>query len=175
LTAIGPYVVATGAGSERAYIGGDGAGNDVQVGSFNASVTNVGFWNAASGTRMNLFAKSYVTVSDARLKTDVQPLTGALDKVLRLRGVTFEWAAAPSGDQTKAGESAVAGKRTRNAGMVAQEILDVVPEAVVQDSRGMYGIAYESVISLLIEAIKEQQERLERLERHISGSGGEHS
>jgi Chaperone of endosialidase len=189
-TAIGPYVVAAGAGSERAYIGGDGFGNDVQVGSFTAGVTNVGFWNAASGTRMSLFAQSYVTVSDARLKTDVQLLTGALDKVLRLRGVTFEWAAAASGDQTDADDRASvgtsssptsstrrgrAGTSTRNAGLVAQEILDVLPEAVVQDSRGMYGIDYGSVVSLLIEAIKEQQERLERLERQMSGSGGERS
>ncbi len=53
----GGYILADGLGDEQAYIGGDGAGSDVQVGSFNSAVTNFAIWNEATKTRMNLFAK----------------------------------------------------------------------------------------------------------------------
>jgi len=48
------YVIAYGEGNEQAYIGGDGIGNDVQIGSMNPTVTEVYMWNAASGCHMNL-------------------------------------------------------------------------------------------------------------------------
>ena len=53
----GNFIRVDGAGNEQTYIGGDGAGNDAQLGSFNTGVTNVGLWNAGSNTRMNLFAR----------------------------------------------------------------------------------------------------------------------
>jgi hypothetical protein len=49
----GPYLTVEGAGGERAYIGGDGAGNDVQVGSLNPSVTDIYMYNAGNGTIMH--------------------------------------------------------------------------------------------------------------------------
>jgi hypothetical protein len=49
------YLTVTGFGGEQAYIGGDGLGNDVQVGSVNPTVTDVYMWNTASGL-MNLHA-----------------------------------------------------------------------------------------------------------------------
>jgi hypothetical protein len=51
----GKYIKVNGAGGEEAYIGGDGAGNDVQIGSANASITSVALWNSASGKRMDLY------------------------------------------------------------------------------------------------------------------------
>ena len=157
VTVVGPYLIANGAGGERSYIGGDGWGNDVQIGSFNAGVTNVGFWNVATSTRMNLYAANYVQASDARLKKNVEPLSGALEKVLKLRGVKFDWA-----------EGADDGARL---GLIAQEVLEVVPEAVSKDGKGMYGIAYGPLVSVLVEAMKEQNSRLERLERRQAGRG----
>jgi hypothetical protein len=52
----GDYIRVDGAGGEEGYIGGDGAGNDVQIGSFDPTVVNVGLWNEATNSRMNLFA-----------------------------------------------------------------------------------------------------------------------
>jgi hypothetical protein len=54
LTVSGPWLVANGLGGEQAYIGGDGIGNDVQIGSLNSGVTEVYMWNATSGCHMNL-------------------------------------------------------------------------------------------------------------------------
>src|SRR5262249_11879835 len=60
LHVIGNYIRVDGAGNEQVYIGGDGWGNDVQLGSFNPSVTNVGLWNAATNTRMDLYARNII-------------------------------------------------------------------------------------------------------------------
>jgi hypothetical protein len=54
-TVSGPYLKVAGAGNEGVYIGGDGFGNDVQLGSYNSTVTNVGLWNSATNKYMNLF------------------------------------------------------------------------------------------------------------------------
>jgi hypothetical protein len=60
LHVVGNYIRVDGAGNEQIYIGGDGWGNDVQLGSFNPSVTNVGLWNATTNTRMDLYARNIV-------------------------------------------------------------------------------------------------------------------
>jgi hypothetical protein len=54
------YVIAYGEGNEQAYIGGDGIGNDVQIGSMNPTVTEVYMWNAASGCHMNLHVATLI-------------------------------------------------------------------------------------------------------------------
>jgi hypothetical protein len=86
----------------------------------------------------NLTATGNVTAySDARLKTDIETLDNALDKVTKLRGVSYKRL-----DTQEAG-----------IGVIAQEIENVLPE-VVQD--GAYkSVAYGNVVGLLIEAIKE--------------------
>jgi hypothetical protein len=61
----GSFLRVDGAGNEQAYIGGDGAGGDVQLGSSNPGITNVALWNSASNSRMNLFVKSLVVTGGA--------------------------------------------------------------------------------------------------------------
>lgn len=50
----GQFIVVRGSGNEQAYMGGDGAGNDVQFGSLNASVVNAAFYNPTSRKYLNL-------------------------------------------------------------------------------------------------------------------------
>ena len=102
------------------------------------------------------------THSDARLKTNRQPLTNSLSRVLALQGVTFEWT---HWDQ----------KRTfpgTQMGFIAQEVEKVCPEVVIDskihDENGnridVKGVKYENLVALLVEAIKEQNTRIEHLE-----------
>jgi len=51
----GNYIRVDGAGNEQAYIGGDGSGGDVQIGSSNAAISAVALWNTASASRMDLY------------------------------------------------------------------------------------------------------------------------
>jgi hypothetical protein len=150
----GSFLEVNGGGSERCYIGGDGAGNDVQLGSLNASVANVAMWNTATGY-MALFAKSFNQGSDLALKDNVETLTSCLSKVLALRGVRYSLKAED--------EAAVDKPNTeRHLGFIAQEVQAVVPE-VVSDSRGLLSLSYTSIIPLLVEAIKEQQTQIDAL------------
>ena len=81
----------------------------------------------------------FVATSDIRTKTDISTITGALDKVKALRGVYF----------TRNGET------SRNVGVIAQEVEEVVPEVVHTGSDDMKSVSYGNMVGLLIEAIKE--------------------
>ena len=108
--------------------------------------------------------------SDIRLKKDIQTLNGALDKVLQLRGVSFYW-------KNKEEMAAAKGKDINNfsygfgpekqIGVIAQEIEKVVPELVVTDNDGFKAVKYENLTPLLIEAIKEQNKKIEELEAKL--------
>lgn len=85
--------------------------------------------------------------SDIRLKTNIEPITNALDKVKQLSGITYNWTTELNGD--------------RRMGLIAQEVNKVVPELtfVNKNSPNNYmGIHYDNVVALLIEAIKELSE-----------------
>jgi len=69
-----PYMSVTGAGNEQCYLGGDGAGGDVEIGSRNASIMNVGFWNAAAFSHMNVYGLTFVPDSDRNLKENFKPV-----------------------------------------------------------------------------------------------------
>jgi hypothetical protein len=153
----GSFIRIDGAGNEQAYAGGDGAGNDVQFGSLNANVTNVAIFNAASGTYMNLFAKSFAQGSDGRYKENISDIKGALDKILKLQGVFFDW---KNKSLNKEGR--------RNIGFIAQEVEKVLPEVVCKDNRDIYSIEYTSIIPLLVEAVKEQRVIISQLQEETA-------
>jgi len=96
------------------------------------------------------------TISDSRLKEDIQNIEGALEKVNNINGVTFV--------RKNNGE--------RSAGVIAQELLEVLPEAVKEkelalqtaDGESYYVVEYDAVTGLLVEAIKELTKRVEALE-----------
>ena len=95
------------------------------------------------------------TVSDERLKTDIERIEGALDKVCALSGYTFTY--------KHDGKS--------SAGVVAQEVEKVLPSAVIQKELAFQGeegeqykiVQYDQLHGLLIEAIKELKAEIEDL------------
>ena len=48
-------------------------------------------------------------------------------------------------------------------GVIAQEVKEVLPEVVQQDSEGKYSVAYGNMVGVLIEAVKEQQKQIDEL------------
>jgi hypothetical protein len=94
--------------------------------------------------------------SDIRYKTNVAPLENALEKALRLRGVSFDW---------KRDTGAARGFRAgRQIGFIAQEVEKVLPELVSADNHGCKSVAYANVVPVLAEAIKTQEQRLQAVE-----------
>ena len=94
-----------------------------------------------------------IAFSDARVKENIQTLDGALEKTLKLRGVSYN-------------RIDIDDKSTK-IGVIAQEILEVVPEVVSQDANGTYGVSYGNIVGLLIEAIKEQQQQINNQQQQI--------
>lgn len=81
--------------------------------------------------------------SDASLKTDVETISGALDLVMKMRGVRYT--------RTETGIAGV--------GVIAQEIREVVPEVVALNGEGMASVAYGNLVGVLIEVVKELASR----------------
>ena len=89
--------------------------------------------------------------SDGRLKTNVATLSDALDKITALRGVGYDWRRE---DYPGMNFSPV-----HQLGFIAQEIEQVLPEAVTRDPQGRYSVAYAEVIPVLVEAVKEERRK----------------
>jgi len=92
---------------------------------------------------------AYVNTSDRRLKQDIQPITGALDKVLALQGVTFNW--------NKTVNPAMNLDDRNHLGFIAQDVELVLPQAVstANDAMQTKSLAYGDIVPVLAEAIKE--------------------
>jgi hypothetical protein len=145
-------------------------------------------FDAASGTRIDFYVNGAIagafrndgapelhcdgdiiaystTISDARLKEDVETIENASEKVSQLRGVEYTW---------KKGSR----KGQREIGLIAQEVEEVVPSIVrekelvlvsgLDDSSASYKtVDYEKLIALLIESNKEQQDIIAQLEERV--------
>ena len=95
--------------------------------------------------------------SDERLKENIQPLENALDKVLALRGFTYNF--------NEIGQSLGFDGLVRYVGVSAQEVQAVLPEAVkpAPVDSNYITVQYEKIVPLLIEAIKELKEEINEL------------
>ena len=112
-----------------------------------------------NGNASKATAGSWLGNSDARLKKDMQPLTGALDKLKQLEGITFQW------NDTKTGMKRPEGDQI---GFTAQNIQQVFPEAVSTDAQGYLQTAYGTYDALLVEAIKELANQVKELQKEIA-------
>lgn len=108
----------------------------------------------------NIWTSGNVTAySDIRVKTNIELIPDALDKVCQLNGYTFDRT-----DITH-DEHGVPEVPIRQTGVIAQEVLEHLPEAVMGDEEGHYSVAYGNMVGLLIEAIKELKEEIEELKK----------
>jgi hypothetical protein len=110
---------------------------------------------ASTGTSLNvagaIVAAGNVTAySDIRVKANVETITSALDKLDQIRGVTYT-------------RTDLDDKEQRYAGVIAQEIEAVLPEAV-RDLGDIKAVDYNATIGLLIQAVKELTNKVKALE-----------
>jgi hypothetical protein len=97
----------------------------------------------------------WTTWSDRRAKENISTISGALDKVLSMRGVYYNYIK----DETK----------SQHVGFIAQELIDVLPQSVrYAEEIDEYNINYGPIVSILAEAIKEQDIKMKIQEDKIS-------
>lgn len=104
--------------------------------------------NAVFGQNVTVKGNLY-TPSDRRLKTRVETLGNVLKTIDQLRGVRFEYI-----DQTKYASGP-------KIGVIAQELREIYPEMVATGSDGFLKVDYTQLTAVLIQAVKEQQEKLQ--------------
>ena len=162
----GSAVGSIGTKSSNIYIGGgdvtlsfsDAADVIVPTGTDGATRDNaIDLGNSANRWKDGYFsgtvnAANFNTTSDATLKTNVATLTGSLDAVKSLRGVSFDW--------IDSGNSEV--------GVIAQEVEAVIPDVVSTNDQGIKSVKYGNLVGVLIEAIKEQQEQIDALKEQLN-------
>jgi len=96
-------------------------------------------------------------VSDIRTKYDTKLITNSLEKVNSINGYTYSLHR----------EKYTIYNNNRHAGVLAQEIQNILPEAVAETHDGMLGVKYDSLIPLLIESIKELTAKVNDLELRL--------
>jgi hypothetical protein len=98
------------------------------------------------------FSGTITENSSIRYKENVETIKYGLDKVLQMRGVTY--------DKKDNG--------VRETGVIAEEIYEVLPEVVLKNEEGdIDSVSYGRIVGVLIEAIKEQQKQIEELKSLI--------
>jgi hypothetical protein len=95
-------------------------------------------------------ATNFVSTSDENLKDNIQTIDNALEKLSNIRGVSFEWKS----------------DHTQSMGVIAQEVEKVFPSLVMNSD--FKAVNYDGIIGVMIESIKELQERIDKLESHTT-------
>jgi hypothetical protein len=103
----------------------------------------------------NTYSSGGYTSSDIRWKKDLQPLGNILPSVLKLNGYHYNWRTDEFPDMNFDND--------RQIGLVAQEVEKIFPELVKNDSKGYKAVSYEKLSVLLLEGLKEQENKIEAL------------
>ncbi len=93
--------------------------------------------------------------SDLRLKTELSPLNGTLSKLVQIQPVYYRF----KNTEQYPGDKQI--------GLIAQEVEKYFPELVSKDSKGYLAVNYSKMTAVLLQAVKEQQQTIEKLTREI--------
>ena len=135
----------------------------VNMGLDSDNVLRIGGWSAPYNLFQmdmsgNLTMLNNITAySDVRLKDNIEVIEDALSKIQGIRGVTYT-------------RNDLEDKEKRHTGVIAQEVELVLPELVSEDNSGIKNVAYGNMVGLLIESIKELNDKVTKLEEKLNGN-----
>jgi type II secretory pathway pseudopilin PulG len=96
-------------------------------------------------------AGTFIYTSDATLKTEVTPISDALNKLMQVHGVNYKWK----------------GLSRQSMGLLAQDVEKVFPEVVSKVAEGKKGVDYAKMVAPIIEAIRQLKEENDTLKARI--------
>ncbi len=102
---------------------------------------------------INSTGVTFNTTSDIRLKQDIEPLA-ATDKLMQMNPVSYSWKADPDGP--------------RSMGFIAQEMQEVMPEAVSTGNDDMMSMDYGRITPILVSALQDAHKKIEQLESRLA-------
>ena len=131
------------------------SGGQTEIWQYNGAWNQLAFWNtdlgltlnaASSGYTLtvngNVYAAAYNNPSDERLKSDIRPIDSAMARARQIRGVFFKWKS----------------DNSQSAGVLAQEVQAVFPEAVRVHANGTLCVDQMALIGLLFAALGETED-----------------
>jgi len=129
-------------------IGNNSVAQDINIGTAGARTITLG---STSATAVNAY--NFAVASDVMLKTNITPLSSTLDKVLQLDGYKYNWKNSDN--------------NSTHIGLIAQEVEQQFPELVTQNNN-YKSVNYLGMIAVLINAMKEQQQEIEKIRNKIN-------
>lgn len=111
---------------------------------------------AVNGVTMSL---AYFATSDERMKTNISRITNSMDKIKKLEGKTYRWKTETFKNSGMDGNLQI--------GFIAQDLVKIIPEAVIKREDGTYGVNYNAILPVLAEGIKEQQNSIDELKNQV--------
>ncbi len=170
------FTVHSGANSGSAFnniavdfYGNDGAGNNLP-GFTMLKNCFVGIGTIAPTAALHVVGNICYTggigaCSDARYKKNFNPIENALQNVLKMNGLTYNWRVEEFPDQKFTTEKQI--------GFIAQDLEKIYPELVITDKNGYKSVDYAKLTPILVEAMKEQQKKIEGLELQVKNSSNQ--
>jgi hypothetical protein len=155
----GGYFKASGTSGYGVYSVADNTGEGTNYGGYFEAKGSTGYGVYGSGKAYDFYADGpgvdYGTSSSIRWKRNIEEIDNALDKIMKLRGVYFDW------DEEHGGQ--------HDMGFIAEEVGKVIPEVVAYEPDGVYatGVDYGAITPMLVQAIKIQQEQINQLKAEI--------
>ena len=170
---IGGSFIVSGISTFSAAITGNGGGifKNIRIGIAGSSIIDSSLGNLSIGATIGgyvaitthtiitgiLSVTDDITAfysSDARLKSNITPIEDSLEKVLSISGNTFIW-----NDKSH--------HNGEDVGVIAQEIQEILPQIVTLRDNGYLAVDYQKIVPLLIEAIKELNDKIKNIEKNI--------
>jgi hypothetical protein len=139
LLRVGINIGNNGNPTETLHVGGNGRFTSVGAGAYSndLNITSTGVLTTAS--------------SDEKYKYNILPINYGLNTILQLNPVNFQW---------------IKGEE-KDLGFIAQDVAEIIPEAVDTNWNSDLLMRYESIIPILTKAIQEQQALIKALEQRI--------
>lgn len=156
-----PYDASTGTAALR-FVNASVALNIIELTDISGAAVKANLYaNSVSTNLLTVqFATGgqYLTYSDARLKTDVEGVSGALSTLASIRPVYYRW---------KDGRPTI-NPATKELGLLAQNVLAAVPAVVRETPDGILTVAYDRLASLLVAAFQELDARQRALAARLA-------
>lgn len=144
----------------KVFDSGVGFNSHIKIGSSLESSSYGSNSNAAVEISTNVGGTSLyashdiVAFSDISVKENIAPITNPINKIKRLNGRVYT-------------RNDLEDQEKLHIGLIAQEVNEVLPEVVAKLSNGKMGVAYQNLVALLIEGMKQQQKQIEKLQSEI--------
>lgn len=124
------------------------------------------FYDHVTATHNDIQVRNVYNYSDRNGKTNIVPFINSLEKVRNLNPVYYNW---KTEDKSNLRMS-TSGEKLKEVGFLAQDVEQILPEAVTTDEEGNKLINYSAIIPLLTASIQELTERVEALEDELANS-----